>query len=91
MRKKLLIDKQATKKMAKKCYFCDVDDYACLACHRILPGEDGGIYTDFNTVVVCSNCHNKIHDGQIVIDRKYYSTAGRWVLHYWHEGKEIWR
>lgn len=90
MRKKKLIDKQLTKHSARKCYFCPTDDYALLHCHRIVPGENGGKYTDNNTLVVCSNCHNRIHDGQIVIDRKYPTTAGRTVLHFWENGDEKW-
>lgn len=89
-RKKKLINKQAVKHFAHKCYFCECNDYACLQCHRIVPGEQGGEYTEHNTLVVCANHHNKIHDGQIVIDRKYSSTSGKTVLHYWEEGEEKW-
>jgi hypothetical protein len=89
---KKLINKVAKKKQEGKCFFCPVDDYACLACHRIVPGEDDGRYDDFNTLVVCANCHNKIHDGQIVIDRKYMSTGPRgWTLHFWENGEEKWQ
>lgn len=90
-RKRKLIDKVAKKKSDGKCLFCGNDDYAVLDCHRILPGEDGGIYTDFNTVTSCSNCHRRIHDGQIKLDRKYFRSDGRWVLHYWEDGVEKWR
>lgn len=89
-RKKKLINKQAAKHYAKKCYFCEVDDYACLNVHRIVPGEQDGIYSDFNTVVVCANDHARIHSGEIQIDRKYLSTSGKWVLHYWINGEEKW-
>ena len=89
-RRRKLIDKVAKKKIEKKCYFCNEEDYAVLDCHRIVPGEEGGTYTDFNTVVACSNCHRKIHNGQIKIDRKYFSTSGRWILHYWIDGVEKW-
>jgi hypothetical protein len=85
-----LIDKVNKKKSEKKCYFCATDDYAVLDCHRIIPGEKGGDYTDFNTIVVCSNCHRKIHSEQIKIDRKYLSTSGRWILHYWIDNVEKW-
>ena len=75
--------------MAKKCFFCEIDDYALLDVHRIIPGEDGGTYTEANTVVCCANCHRKIHNRQIVIDRKYSSTKGV-VLHYWEGEEEKW-
>jgi hypothetical protein len=76
------------KKIDKKCKFCSQDDYCTLDVHRIIPGSQGGEYTDLNTVTTCGNCHRKIHDGKIKIDRKYFSTKG-WVLHYFDEdGKE---
>ena len=83
-RKKKLINKVIKKKVDKKCKFCDQKDYCTLDVHRIVPGELGGQYTEFNTVCVCACCHRKIHDGKIKIDRKYYSTKG-WVLHYFDE------
>ena len=85
-----LINKKVKKLTEGKCYFCDVDDYAQLNVHRIVYGEDGGEYTDHNSLVVCANCHARIHDEQIVIDRKYNSTSGKTVLHYWENGEEKW-
>jgi hypothetical protein len=89
-RKKKLINKKIKKIINKKCHFCGEKDYCVLDVHRILEGHNGGIYSEFNTVVTCSNCHRKIHDGKIKIDRKYYSTSG-WILHYFDEkGQEHW-
>lgn len=85
MRKRRLIDKKAVKRAAGKCFFCSEADYELLDVHRIFEGADGGKYTDHNTVVVCALCHRKIHAGKIRLDRKYLSTSGRWVLHYWDE------
>lgn len=86
------ISKIAKKKYEGKCYLCESDIYETLDCHRIIPGEEGGKYTDHNTLVACSNCHRKIHAGHIKIDRKYLSTSGKWVLHYWNEEqKECWK
>ena len=91
-RKRMLIIKKATKMLSGGCFFCGMNDYACLHCHRIIAGESNGIYSDFNTLVVCSNCHNKIHDHQIIIDRKYMSTNRRgWILHFWENKKELWK
>lgn len=85
-----LINKKVKKHMDGKCHFCDVSDYSLLDVHRIVPGEEGGIYTEFNTVTVCANHHRSIHSGEIKIDRKYMSTRG-WVLHYWdQDGNEKW-
>ena len=78
MRKKL-INKVAKKKSEGHCYFCEEEDYALLQVHRINFENDINEYTDWNTIVVCANCHCRIHDSQIVIDRKYFSTSGRWI------------
>ena len=90
-RKKELIDKQEKKHFEKECYFCGVDDYALLHCHRIVPGEEGGRYVEGNVVVACSNCHNRIHDGQIIIDRWYNTTSAAKVLHFWENDEERWK
>jgi len=90
-RKKKLIDKVVEKKFAKRCFFCEIEDYALLDVHRLIPGNLNGQYTSANTIVSCSNCHRRIHDGQIKIDRKYNSTSGSWVLHYWENDTEIWK
>lgn len=84
------INKIAKKHTEGKCQLCGESDYAVLDCHRIVPGEDGGEYSDFNTVVLCSNCHRKVHDGQIVMDRKYQTLEGRWVLRYTVGDEEKW-
>lgn len=91
MRKKeRLVNKAHMKMESKKCFFCGNEDYCTLDLHRIIPGSKGGRYTRNNTVASCSNCHRKIHDGKIRIDRRYPSTEG-WVLHYWDEkGIEHW-
>ena len=86
---KKLVNKKNLKKIAHKCFFCEVNDYALLDVHRIIPGENGGDYSEINSLVVCSNCHRRIHDGQIKIDRRYHSTSG-WVLHYWECEEEKW-
>lgn len=89
-RKERLINKAHAKMESGKCFFCGDEEYCTLDLHRIIPGKDGGRYTRHNTVCACSNCHRKIHDGKIKIDRRYPSTKG-WVLHYWdEEGGEHW-
>lgn len=88
---KNLIDKKIKKYMDKKCYFCSCDNYSQLQVHRIIFGCDGGEYSDHNTLTVCANCHCAIHANQIKIDRKYYSSNGSYILHYWLDDKEIWK
>ena len=78
--------KKQMKKLAdKKCYFCPCEEYPLLDVHRIVEGCEGGEYTPYNTITVCSNCHRKIHAGFIKIDRKYFNSNGVWVLHYFDE------
>jgi len=90
-RKRMLINKQHKKLYEKVCYICGEDDYDLLDVHRIIPGEEGGKYTEHNSVVVCATCHRKCHSGRIKMDRKYSSTTGRLVLHYWEDGEEKWK
>lgn len=86
-KKKKLINKKIKKLVEKKCKFCGEDNYCTLDVHRIIPGT---LYSENNTVVACANCHRKIHDGKIIVDKKYYSTKG-WILHYFDEnGEEYW-
>jgi hypothetical protein len=85
-RRRKTINKKIKKLIDKKCYFCGENNYCVLDVHRILPGSEGGIYSEHNSVTACSNCHRKIHDGKIKLDRKYYSTKG-WVLHYFDENQ----
>lgn len=77
--------------MDKQCYFCEEPNYALLDCHRIKPGKDGGRYTHYNTLTICSNCHRKCHTGDIVILGKHLSTNGLFVVHYLENGVEKWK
>lgn len=89
-RKRKLINKKIKKFVDKKCKFCNESNYCTLDVHRIKPGSQGGEYTEHNCITTCGNCHRKIHDGKIKIDRKYPSTIG-WILHYFDElGEEHW-
>lgn len=89
--KPTLIDKKVKKLQVGKCHFCEIDDYALLECHRIVPGEEGGKYYDHNVVVCCCNCHTRIHDGQMTLDRWYQSTSGRKELRYYENNEEKWK
>jgi ferredoxin len=88
--KKKLIDKKTKKRVDRKCAFCPVDDYSLLDVHRIIPGEEGGKYTDINTVTSCGNCHRKCHSGRIKILGKHPCTSGRYVLHCIIDDEEKW-
>ena len=83
--------KQIRKRLDRECYFCGEEDYELLDAHRIVPGADGGKYTDFNTLTCCANCHRKCHSGRIKVLGRHSSTAGRRVLHYIEDGEEKWK
>lgn len=73
-----MFSKIAKKRIRGCCCICNVKNYSILDCHRIIPGSK---YTDWGTIVTCSNCHRKIHSDQIIIVGKYKSTGGD-VLEY---------
>jgi hypothetical protein len=89
MSQKRYTKKQIKKLVQKNYFFCHEDNYALLDAHRIHEGCKGGTYHELNMLCVCSNCHRRVHSGEIVIDRKYMSTKGI-VVHYWRNGKEFW-
>lgn len=43
-----------------KCSRCGWDEAVC-DCHRVVPGKDGGLYTEDNVEVLCPNCHRVAH------------------------------
>lgn len=78
MKRTQIINKQIYKNVEGKCRICKGDGASeTLDVHRIVHGEHGGRYSLNNTVVLCPNCHRKVHtDKTIVIDRWYQSSAG---------------
>ena len=90
---KKLSFQQLKKKHKGKCFFCETPDYNVLDCHRILEGENGGKYTDFNTLVVCATCHRKVHSGTIKILGKHSTSRGSSkIVHFIDENnKEQWK
>lgn len=62
-----------------RCFFCGEPNPDLLDCHRIVPGEQGGRYEWANTLTVCSNCHRRIHSGDIVVFARRYGTGGSYI------------
>lgn len=57
------------------CEICEEDDVATLHKHHIVERTDPDCTNDWiNVCVVCSNCHNKIHHGNIEVIGLYPST-----------------
>ena len=74
--------KTVAKNLAKECLFCGETNPSLFDCHRILPGSENGQYCNRNTVIACANCHRRIHNGEIIIEGKYFSTSGKWIVYY---------
>lgn len=80
---------QQIKKLCdKECYFCGEKEYTLLDAHRIKEGSQGGKYEWWNILVLCSNCHRRIHSELIKILGKYKCSNGTYVIHYIEDGKE---
>lgn len=94
LRDKLLCD-------GEKCYICGVINKRTLIkktkkfrnlieVHHIIEKNDNGTDSCENLIPVCSNCHSKIHEGIIKLDKWYFSTRG-WIFHFYDElGNEVW-
>jgi hypothetical protein len=80
--------KQIAKLAARKCVFCGESNYTLLDLHRIIPGEHGGTYNNWNTIACCCRCHRLIHAGEIIVMGKRKWTGGPWCLHVFIDGEE---
>ena len=76
-RKRKNIDKKLTKLVTGHCKLCGETNYNLLDVHRIGFEKEVNKYETQNTVVLCANCHRRVHSGEIVIDRWYSTTKGR--------------
>lgn len=90
--KKKYTKKQCRKLFDEKCFFCGIDDYDLLDCHRIFEGKDGGNYSWLNMATACAICHRKLHTGKIKILGHHPTSAGKWIIHYLDEkNNEQWK
>lgn len=57
------------------CEICGETDTAVLHKHHIVERTDPNTsHDDMNLAIICSNCHNKVHDGSIEIVGVFPST-----------------
>ena len=70
-------NKKDYKKARGKCVLCGETNVNVLDIHRIHEGYKGGGYHIENCVCLCSNCHRKVHSGEIKITRKYKTLSHR--------------
>ncbi len=86
-----MTNKQIFKRFRGKCFFCLESTYELLTVHRILEGCNKGKYNWSNSLCICQNCHARIHySKEIVIDKKYKTSGGKMVVHYWINEQEFW-
>ena len=87
-----IINKKNFKKYIKKCFFCNEDNSSLLDIHRIFEGKDGGTYDTINVLVVCSNCHRKIHANQMKVIKKHkaYNSKCNFIVECLINGEELW-
>jgi hypothetical protein len=67
-----------------KCVTCGEDNKRVLDAHHVIPRTDPRS-TDLadNLIPVCSNCHRKIHAGDIIIEGRFPTSKGPiWFWHY---------
>lgn len=71
--------RKAAKAIKKQCEVCGWDK--SLHLHHIIPQCDKRCTDSLqNLAVLCANCHNLVHDGEITIIGVYSSTAGRKLM-----------
>ena len=87
MKKKRYSRQYIKKKTDGKCFICSEDNYKVLDAHRII---EGGTYHKSNVLTLCVKCHRLTHNGDIKFDRKYNSTSGHPVVHFWYKEQEYW-
>ncbi len=78
---------QLKKRLDGECFLCKEDKYELLDAHRIV---EGGTYHPINVVTMCAKCHRRVHCGEVKFDKKYTSTTGKVMLHWWLGDKELW-
>lgn len=87
-----IINKKNFKKYAKKCFFCNENNLNILDVHRILEGKNHGTYHSINVLVVCSNCHRKIHSEEIKIIKKHiaYNSKSNYLIECFINNQQLW-
>jgi hypothetical protein len=66
-----------------QCEVCSESNRKVLDRHHIIPKTDPKCTElDSNLAVVCSNCHRKIHAGEIIIEGVFPTSVGKKL--FWH-------
>lgn len=79
------MDKKAKKRIDRQCCLYGESNYHLLDVHRIKFGQE---YSESNTITTCSNCHRRIHAGEIVVLGKRFCTNGKYLVHFTENNEE---
>lgn len=73
----------------ERCEVCSENNKKILDAHHVIPRSDPRS-TDKrdNLICVCSNCHRRIHAGEVIIEGWYSTTQGK--VWFWHFDGEPW-
>jgi len=67
----------------EKCEVCGEKNKNVLDAHHVIPRSDPKSTDKANNLIcLCSNCHRRTHNLEIVIEGRYNTTAG--LVWFWH-------
>jgi len=68
-------------------FFCEIcNEQTFLVQHHIQGRNINNPNRHNNLANICSNCHLKVHRGEIILEKRAMTTLGEILL--WHENKE---
>jgi predicted restriction endonuclease len=75
------------KLIKNKCEVCGERNKSVLDAHHVIPKNDKRSTDKLdNLICVCSNCHRRIHRGEVILEGRYSTSVGsRW---FWHNSGE---
>ena len=75
------------KLVKEKCEVCGCTSVDALNIHHIIPRADPKSHNNnSNLAIICANCHNEVHAGNIILLGVYQSTGGRILM--WHKKED---
>lgn len=65
------------------CEICGTTNKAAIDYHHIIPRTDPRTHHGLsNLAIICSNCHRRVHAGEIIIEGVYPTSGGTFL--FWH-------
>jgi hypothetical protein len=72
----------------KNCEVCGEGNRRLLEYHHVIPRRDSRCREDNgNIAILCSNCHTRVHAGEVIIIGVYFTSGGIKAL-WFNEGEE---